>query len=217
MDGRRLVILRIAAFFTVLVVLFAVVALTGSFPSAGDIRDWGESLGPFAVLACVPTFVLLNFAVTWSILAGATGLLFGTAGGTPLALAGVTCAALIQMAISRYLAGDHAGQLLPERLRPLESFLERSGTVAIMESRILPLLPWGAVNYVAGLTSLQFRQMGIGTVVGATPKVFGYVALGGSLDNLDSTEAKVAIGLLLALGVAGLMVARVQLHTERRS
>ncbi len=216
MEGRRLVLVRIAALFTVLAVLFAVVALTGSFPSAGDIHDWGESLGPFAVLACVPAFVLLNFAVTWPILAGATGLLFGTAGGTPLALAGVTCAALIQMAISRRLAGEHAGRLLPERARRLERFLERSGTVAIMESRILPLLPYGAVNYVAGLTSLRFSQMGIGTAVGATPKVFGYVALGGSLDNLDTVEAKLAIGLLVVLTVAGLLVARVQLRSELR-
>jgi uncharacterized membrane protein YdjX (TVP38/TMEM64 family) len=216
MEGRRLVLVRIAAFFALLAALFAVVALTGSFPSAGEIHDWGESLGPFAVLACVPAFVLLNFVVTWPILAGATGLLFGTAGGTPLALAGVTLAALAQMAASRYLAGAHAGRLLPQRLRRMERFLERSGTVAIMESRILPLLPYGAVNYVAGLTSLRFRQMALGTAVGATPKVFGYVALGGSLDNLDNVEAKVAIALLLVLAVVGLLVARVQLRSELR-
>ena len=216
MQGRRLVLVRLAALFAFLAALFATVALTGSFPSAGEINDWGESLGPFAVVACVPAFVLLNFAVTWPILAGATGLLFGTAGGTPLALAGVTLAGLAQMAASRYLAGEHAGQLLPERLGRLERFLERSGTVAIMEARILPLLPYGVVNYVAGLTSLRFRQMALGTVVGAAPKVFGYVALGGSLDNLDSVEAKAAIGLLMVLGVAGLLVARVQLRSELR-
>ena len=72
------------------------------------------------------------------------------------------------------------------------------------------------VNYVAGLTSLRFREMALGTVVGAAPKVFGYVALGGSLDNLDSVEAKAAIGLLMVLGVAGLLVARVQLRSELR-
>jgi hypothetical protein len=51
-------------------------------------------------------------------------------------------------------------------------------------------------------------------VVGASPKVFGYVALGGSLDNLDSVEAKAAIGLLMVLGVAGVLVARAQLRSE---
>lgn len=216
MEGRRQVLIRIAAFGALLAVLFAVVVATSSFPSADEIRDWGESLGPFVVLACVPAFVLLNFVVTWPLLAGATGLLFGTAAGTPLALAGVTCAALVQMAVGRYLAGEHAGRLLPARARRIERFLERSGTVAIMEARILPLVPSGAVNYAAGLTTLRFRQMAIGTLVGAAPKVFGYVALGGSLDNLGTVEAKVAIGLLLALAVAGALVARVQLRTELR-
>jgi uncharacterized membrane protein YdjX (TVP38/TMEM64 family) len=216
MEGRRLVLVRIAVFFALLAGLFAVVVATSSFPSADEIRDWGESLGPFVVLACVPAFVLLNFVVTWPILAGATGLLFGTAAGTPLALAGVTCAALAQMAVSRYLAGEHVGRLIPQRARRFERFLERSGTVAIMELRILPLVPSGAVNYIAGLTKLRFGQMALGTAVGSAPKVFGYVALGGSLDNLNSVEAKVAIGLLLVLAVAGLVVARVQLRSELR-
>jgi uncharacterized membrane protein YdjX (TVP38/TMEM64 family) len=216
MEGRRRVLVRIAAFGALLAALFVVVVATSSFPSADEIRDWGESLGPFVVLACVPAFVLLNFVVTWPLLAGATGLLFGSAAGTPLALAGVTCAALVQMAVSRYLAGDQAGELLPERARRIERFLERSGTVAIMEARILPLLPSGLVNYAAGLTTLRFRQMALGTAVGAAPKVFGYVALGGSLNNLNSTEAKVAIGLLLVLAVAGLLVARMQLRSELR-
>lgn len=213
--GRRLALIRIAGYCVLVAIVFAVVTATGSFPSADEIRDKGESLGAFAAIACVPAFVLLNFVVTWPILAGGIGLLFGTAGGTPLALAGVVLAALAQMAVARYLAGDHAGRLLPQRTRRFERFLERSGTVAVMESRIVPVLPYGAINYGAGLTGLRFPQMALGTVVGAAPKVFGYVALGGSLDNLDSVEAKVAIALLLVLAVAGAIVARFQLREER--
>jgi uncharacterized membrane protein YdjX (TVP38/TMEM64 family) len=213
--GRRLALIRIGTYCALIAGLFAVVALTGSFPSADEIRDWGEGLGALAVVACVPAFVLLNFLVTWPILAGATGLLFGTAAGTLLALAGVVGAALAQMAVARYLAGEHAGRLIPRRARRIERFLERSGTVAVMESRIVPALPFGAVNYGAGLTGLRFDQMAVGTAVGAAPKVFAYVSLGGSLDNLGAPEAKVAIALLLVLALAGALVARGQLHAER--
>ena len=55
----------------------------------------------------------MNFVVAWGILAGAGGLLFGTVAGWPLALAGVTLAALAQMAVARRLAKDHGGRLLP--------------------------------------------------------------------------------------------------------
>jgi uncharacterized membrane protein YdjX (TVP38/TMEM64 family) len=213
--GRRLALIRIAGYAALIGSILIAVAATGSFPDADEIRDWGDGLGDLAVLACVPAFVLINFIVTWPILAGGIGLLFGTAAGTPLALAGVTAAALAQMAVARHLAGEHAGRLLPERARRLEGFLQRHGAVAVMESRIVPLLPYGAVNYLAGLTTLRFWQLGVGTVIGAAPKVFGYVALGGSLTDLGAPEAKIAIGLLVALAVVGIVVLRRQLALDR--
>jgi uncharacterized membrane protein YdjX (TVP38/TMEM64 family) len=206
--GRLLALIRIAAYAALIAAILVIVIATGSFPSPEEVRDWGDELGGLAVVACVPAFVLLNFVITWPILAGGVGLLFGTALGTPLALAGVTGAALAQMAVARYLAGGQAGRLLPRRARAVEGFLQRKGALAVMETRIVPILPYGAVNYAAGLTRLGFRDMTLGTVVGAAPKVFAYVALGGSLDNLGAPEAKIAIGLMLLLAVAGLLLVR---------
>jgi uncharacterized membrane protein YdjX (TVP38/TMEM64 family) len=196
-------------------IVFAGAVLTGSLPSAGEARDWGEGLGDFAYVAFVPLFVLANFIITWPILAGAAGLLFGTAAGTPLALAGVTGAALTQMFVARRLAAGHHGNLLPERTRGVEDFLTRHGAVAVMESRIVPLLPYGVVNYSAGLTQLEYRQMALGTVIGAAPKVFAYTALGGSLANLGSPEALVAIALLAFLALAGALFVRRQIALGR--
>jgi uncharacterized membrane protein YdjX (TVP38/TMEM64 family) len=195
--------------------VFVALAATGSLPSAGEVRDFGEGLGGLAVLAYVPLFVVANFVITWPILAGAGGLLFGTAGGTPLAIAGVTLAALTQMAVARRLAGDHAGRLWPRRARRIEAFLQRNGGVAVMESRIVPVLPYGLVNYSAGLTRLRYRDMAWGTVIGAAPKVFAYVALGGSLSDLGAPEAIVAIALLAFLALAGGLWVRRQLIAER--
>jgi uncharacterized membrane protein YdjX (TVP38/TMEM64 family) len=213
--GRVRALIRIAAYAFVVGVILVVVAATGSFPDPDDVRDWGDGLGDLAVVACVPAFVVVNFVIAWPILAGGIGLLFGTAAGTPLALAGVTLAALAQMAVARYLVGDQAGRMVPKRMRGLERFLQRHGAVAVMESRIVPLLPFGAVNYGAGLTTLRFWQMALGTVVGAAPKVFGYVALGGSLTDLGAPEAKIAVGLLLVLAVVGVLVLRRQLALDR--
>ncbi|MGH3995722.1 MAG: TVP38/TMEM64 family protein, partial [Pseudonocardiaceae bacterium] len=97
----------------------------------------------------------------------------------------------------------------------VEDFLTRHGAVAVMESRIVPLLPYGLVNYSAGLTRLRFRDMASGTVIGAAPKVFAYTALGGSLDNLDSPEAIVAVALLATLALAGALFVRRQIALGR--
>jgi len=212
---RRRALRRLAIYGLVLATLFAIAAATGSIPGTGDLRDWGDGLGLLGVLAAVPLFVVLNLVIAWPVLAGAVGLLFGTWVGTPLALLGVTGAALAQMAIARHLAGDQVGRLLPARAAGIEAFLARNGSVAVMESRVLPLVPYGLVSYSAGLTRLRFRDMGLGTLVGAAPKVFAYVALGGSISDLAAPEAKLAVALLVALGVAGALVVRRQLGAER--
>jgi uncharacterized membrane protein YdjX (TVP38/TMEM64 family) len=215
MGSRRSALWRIGIYGAVVATIFVVVAATGSLPSADEARDFGESLGGVAVAAYVPLFVLANFLITWPILAGAGGLLFGTAAGAPLALVGVTLAALVQMWVARFLAGEHVGALLPQRTRGLEEFLTRHGAVAVMESRIVPVLPYGVVNYSAGLTRLRFRDMAVGTVVGAAPKVFAYTALGGSLTDLASPEAIVAIAVLVVLALAGALFVRRQIAAER--
>jgi uncharacterized membrane protein YdjX (TVP38/TMEM64 family) len=217
MDSRRAAIWRIAIGGAVVGAIFLGMIVTGSVPSPDEVRDYGESLGVFALLAFIPLFALVNFLITGPILAGAAGLLFGTLAGTPLALAGLTAAALTQMWLARRLAAGHHGNLLPRRTKAIEDFLTRNGTLAVMESRILPLLPYGIVNYSAGLTKLRFRDMTLGTVVGAAPKVFAYTALGGSLGDLTSPEAVAAIALIILLGLIGLLVARRQILLERRA
>lgn len=215
MRSRRSALWRIGIYAAVVAIIFVVVAATGSLPSAAEARDFGESLGGFAVAAYVPLFVIANFLITWPILAGAAGLLFGTLAGTPLALAGLTAAALTQMWLARRLAAGHHGNLLPQRTKAIEDFLTRNGALAVMESRILPLLPYGIVNYSAGLTKLRYRDMTLGTLVGAAPKVFAYTALGGSLSDLASPEAIVAIAVLVVLALAGAVFVRRQIAAER--
>lgn len=212
MDSRRPALRRIALYVALVGAVFAVVAATGSIPSSGEARDFGNGLGPLAPVLYVPLFVLANFVITWPILAGAGGLLFGTAAGTPLALAGVTLASVAQMAVARRLAGEHRGKLLPRRTRAIEEFLTKNGAVAVMESRIVPLLPFGVVNYSAGLTHLSYRAMALGTLIGAAPKVFAYTALGGSLSDLTSPEALTAIALLIILGISGALFVRRQIR-----
>jgi uncharacterized membrane protein YdjX (TVP38/TMEM64 family) len=203
MDSRRPAIRRIALYGAAWALLFGTLAITGNIPSSSEARDFADGLGPLAPILFVPLFAIANFLIAWVILAGAAGLLFGTAAGTPLALAGVTAAALTQMAVASRLAGSHRGRLLPQRTKRVENFLTENGAVAVMESRIVPLLPYGVVNYSAGLIHLSYRDMALGTAIGAAPKVFAYTALGGNLDDLTSPEVITAVVLLAILALAG--------------
>ena len=213
--SRRVVLIRLGAYGLLVGTVLATLLVTGSIPSSEEARDWADGLGDAAYVAFIPLFVVVNFVIWWPILAGAAGLLFGTAVGTALALGAVTASSVTQMFVARRLAAGHHGSLLPQRTRRIEEFLTRYGAIAVMESRIVPLLPWGLVNFSAGLTHLRYRDLAFGTVVGAAPKVFAYVALGGSLSDLTSTEAIVAIALLASLAVVGALFVRRQIALGR--
>jgi uncharacterized membrane protein YdjX (TVP38/TMEM64 family) len=208
--------LRLFVFAALVLGLFLAATVSGRLPNAEEVRDWGDGLGWTGPLVFIPAAACgLCLFMPGPVLAGAAGLLFGTAGGTPIALTFIVLGAVMQMSISRYLAGDAARELLPERVKRFDRFIEERGFWAVFYMRLAPAIPYNLVNYGAGLTSLKLRAMAAGTAVGAAPRTFAWVALGGNLDDLGSTEAKVAIALLVAMALFGALLARRQLASER--
>lgn len=215
-DGHRAARLRLAGFAVVVLGLFAAATVSGRLPDADGVRDWADGFGAAGPLVFVPAGAcMLCLFVPGPVVAGAAGLLFGTGAGTAVALAAIVLGAVLQMSISRYLAGDAARGLLPERVKRFDRFIEQRGFWAVFYMRLAPAIPYNLVNYGAGLTSLAVRAMAAGTAIGAAPRTFAWVALGGNLDDLGAPEAKVAIALLVAMAVGGALLARRQLASER--
>ena len=78
----------------------------------------------------------------------------------------------------------------------------------MLYARIIPGLPHTVVNYAAGLTPMRLRAFAGATAMGVTPRTLAYVALGGSLGNLDSPEALAALAVLVAMALGGAVLAR---------
>jgi uncharacterized membrane protein YdjX (TVP38/TMEM64 family) len=207
---------RLAAFGVAVLTLFLVALLSGWVPDSEGVRDWVDGYGAAAPAVYVlAATALLCLCAPGPVVAGSAGLLFGTAAGTPLALTVVVLGAVAQMSISRQLAGEAAADVLPERVKRFDRFIAARGFWAVFYMRLAPGIPYNLVNYGAGLTSLRLRAMAAGTAVGAAPRTFAWVALGGSLDDLGAPEAKAAIALLVAMAVLGAFLARRELAAER--
>ena len=81
---------------------FLVVALSGSL-SAHGVRDRVDSLGAAGPLLFIPISACLTVALfPGPLLAGASGLLFGTALGTPVSIASATLGATLAFGLSRW-------------------------------------------------------------------------------------------------------------------
>ncbi len=212
---RRLALLRLAVLGGALVTFVGVLVLSGSI-SAGRVRSWVDgygAAGPLVFIAVSASLTVVLFP--GPVLAAASGLLFGTALGTPVSIASATLGATIAFSLSRWWGHDAVVALAGPRLQALRGWVGRRGFLTVLYARIAPGVPYTLVNYAAGLTPIALRAFVLATAIGVAPRAFAYTALGGSLGNLRSPEAYVAIAVLVVMAVGGLVLARRDLARSR--
>jgi uncharacterized membrane protein YdjX (TVP38/TMEM64 family) len=179
----------------------------------GDVHGWVHRAGLVAPLAFVAVSTLLTpLMFPGPIVAGASGLLFGTALGFPLSLTGAVLGASLAFLIARTAGGDAVERIAGPRMLTAYETISRRGFVSILYARITPGVPYSLVNYAAGLTRISLGTFAAATALGAAPRAFAYTALGGSLDDLRSPEAAIAVTVLIVMGLAGIAL----LVRERR-
>jgi uncharacterized membrane protein YdjX (TVP38/TMEM64 family) len=195
--------LRLAVLALGLGAIAAVVFLTVS-RSPEHVRDMVDGMGAWAPLVFIPLSAALSCAFfPGQLLAGASGLLFGTAAGTPISIVAATLAATCAFSISRHGGRAAVDELSGPRIGAWQDRIERGGFLAVLYARIVPFSPFVVVNYVSGLTRLRLGTFVAATVIGVSPRAFAFTALGGHLDDLGSPEAIAAFAVLVVMGVVG--------------
>jgi uncharacterized membrane protein YdjX (TVP38/TMEM64 family) len=180
------------------------------------LEDWVEGFGWAAPVAFVLGAACLTpLMVPGPLLAGASGLLFGTALGTPVAITSATLGACLAFLIGRFVAGDVVEEIGGPRVKSLARWVGRRGFLSVLYARILPGMPYNAINYAAGLTTVRLVAFAAATAIGTAPRTFAYVALGGSLGDLGSPESVAAIAIIVGMGVTGIVLVRRDLRRER--
>jgi uncharacterized membrane protein YdjX (TVP38/TMEM64 family) len=181
--------------------------LTGHL-SAGRVRDAVHDTGVLAPLAFVVVSSLLTVAMfPGPLLAGASGLLFGTTLGTPISIVSATTGASLAFLVARRFGAGSVDALSGRRVRVVQDVIAQRGFLSVLYARILPGIPYTLVNYAAGLTRVSLPTFAAATALGCAPRAFAHTALGGNLSTLDSPEAIAAYAVLVLMGVAGVVVA----------
>lgn len=200
--------LRVAALGAALATFVAVVLLSGGL-SAERVRGWVDGYGAAGPLVFVAVSASLTvFLFPGPVLAAASGLLFGTALGTPVSIASATLGATLAFSLSRWWAHDAVVALAGRRLAALRAWVGRRGFLTVLYARIAPGVPYTLVNYAAGLAPIALRSFVAATAIGVAPRAFAYTALGGSLGDLTSPEALAAVVVLVVMALTGLALAR---------
>lgn len=202
-SAQRRAVVRLGALAAALMVLFAV-GLVLAPHSADRLRRDVDGVGAWAPIAMIGIYTMLTCAfVPGSALAGASGLLFGAALGTGLAVVSATLGACLAFLTARVLVRRFYTVLARGRVRRVSERIEARGFVAVLYARIAPAMPFALISYAAGLTGIGIRGFAAATALGAAPRAFAYATLGGSTGDYSSPQALVALRVLALMTVGG--------------
>lgn len=132
------------------------------------------------------------------------GLLFGPWWGMVWTSVGAVVAAAIAFLFSRTVGRPIMEKRLEGRWQTMDAEIRRGGLFYMFAIRLIPVMPYGIVNFAAGLTSIRFRDFWVGTILGTVPSVLPFVLVGSSSFKALSTGN--LWPLLGALGLTGALV-----------
>jgi uncharacterized membrane protein YdjX (TVP38/TMEM64 family) len=109
----------------------------------------------------------------------AGGLAFEPLIGWLVGALGSIVAAVLGFYISRKGGRSLAIRLVGERgIKFADNWFNRWGVWAILLGRFAPFIPFDAISYSAGLTSMKLKNFMIPTVIGTLPRALFYTSLG---------------------------------------
>ncbi|MEX2109363.1 MAG: VTT domain-containing protein [Gemmatimonadaceae bacterium] len=153
---------------------------------------------PVYVLAYVLVVALGLPATAFSIVGGA---IFGAAEGLLLVWTGAMMGTVVAHTMARSI-GKGAVQRLLGNHRLLRKLRERADVRTLIRLRVLPLAPFGVLDYVAGLAGVSLRTLLLATAIGILPETAAYTYAG---HQARIALADTGVGGQRALFIAGLV------------
>ena len=145
------------------------------------LRTWTAQFGPWAPLASLFLMIVQAIAapIPAVLITVANGLLFGPFLGGLLSIVSATLAAAVCFLLARSFGEPFVSRLVPPTvLQRTNAFMAQHGTAAVLIARLLPVVPFDPISYVAGLTQMRLTAFCWAPLVGQIPAGMMYAYLG---------------------------------------
>ena len=163
-------------------------------------------------------FVALSLPAA-TLLTVAAGAVFGPIEGTLLVSFASSVGATLAFLASRYVFRDAVQRRFGERLQTINEGMTREGGVYLFTLRLVPAIPFFAVNLLMGLTKLPVLTFYWVSQLGMLPATVVFVNAGTQLASLHSLVGVLSprlVGSFLLLGLVPLLgrwlLARIKAH-----
>ncbi|MEO9221614.1 MAG: TVP38/TMEM64 family protein [Mycobacteriaceae bacterium] len=208
LDRPLAVRLTVLAVFVVVVIVLALVI---DLPSVDELRRQYSGTGLLGAVGFSVVYALLSLlplpATVFTIAAGAV---FGLSRGVPIVVLGASLGAVLAFYLGRLLGRDVVQRFTGARVETLDALLARRGFWAVLTARLIPIVPFIALNYLSGLTALRMSAYLPATVLGILPATVAYVAVGAYGTEPGSWPFLTALGALVLLTLGGVLANRVR-------
>jgi uncharacterized membrane protein YdjX (TVP38/TMEM64 family) len=161
----------------------------------------------------VPVFVLsyaaaVTLALPTTVLTILGGALFGITNGVVLAWMGAMAGTTVAHTLARSIAKGPIRRLLDNK-RMLHSLRQRADLLTLMRLRVLPLAPFGVLDYVAGALGVPLRDILLATGVAILPGTAAYAFAGdrlraGLADPSITGRRAIVLAALVTLAVTAI-------------
>lgn len=199
--------------FCIIVTGLAAYLLGGINPA--QIQIWLNQAGIWAPIIYIIIYTIATVLVLPSTALNLTGgAIFGPWLGTLWTSIAAILAAVVAFAFTRTVGREMITKKLAGRLDSMDAEISQGGLFYILAIRLLPIIPYGLVNFTAGLTSIRFRDYLIGTILGTVPGIFPFVMLGSS--GLQAMKTGKILPLVGSLALIGLLVFGATWYRRRR-
>jgi uncharacterized membrane protein YdjX (TVP38/TMEM64 family) len=122
-----------------------------------------------------------SFLVPGAVMTIAGGLAFGTKWGSVYSLIGGDVGAMVAFAAGRFLGKSFVEQVVGERFRSMMHRIAKNGFHIILYLRMVPVIPYNALNLLAGASPITFHDYFWATMIGMIPGTILFAFLGDAL------------------------------------
>ncbi len=141
------------------------------------------------------------------------GALFGVGMGTVWTTVAALVAAVVAFAFTRTIGREYTARKFKGKWEAIDAEMKQGGLFYMFAIRLLPIIPYGLVNFAAGLTSIRFRDYFVGTLIGTVPGILPFVMMGAGLKSLGKGDV---FPLMVAFTLIALLVGVGTWYRRRR-
>lgn len=184
--------------------------------NAEQIQAWLNYHGIWAPIIYIALYIVATILVLPSTALNLTGgAIFGPVLGTVWTSIAAIIAAIVSFGFTRTIGRNTVARKLAGRWQAMDAEVRRGGLFYMFAIRLIPIMPYGLVNFAAGLTAVSFKDYVLGTTLGTVPSVLPFVLIGSS--GLTVLRTGDVLPLITALVLTGILIAGSTWYRRRRA